>query len=1709
MSPHAIAGTVRPRGRRGSVVGYRVVASYDIALGNGEKPVTVPATRTARLQEDGVFELDLGDGIGVPQAPVVLTVSGPDGSERASRILDGDDLTRPIRFRIATPPPVAATGSDDPALGARIRVTGVVVSRTGSDVPGGLPIVITGTTTDGVETPLVVTTTLPGGGFAADWVGTELATASATVAGGEAVPVALDDDGRLARHLLIVFDGSVTSVDDDSCQGDGLPLAADQADLTTHPQLFSQDLTGGCIDLTVPDRSLEEFTYYSAVRTTEPRITGLMIEPKTVVPADLVSDLLGVSIASEALGITARTSTKVAQSDFVLDAAAAYDLVRSDAPPSLYEIAENSWSSVLDDTVTVIGSTLQTDVDRAVLNLDNAIDWDETPTVYLALDLAFGRLLTFKQSFKSAGFSLGKLLYSLPLAPGQKRQIAILDWDRRTASSRTESLEYEERLDSLLTRDRDIFELVDSSLDEDIEASSSNRTRAGGGGIGGGAVGMIGAIPVGFFAGVAGGSSSSNSASEQAASRTFAAETMQNLSDRVSQRSTSLRDQRSTVVQSVSQGETLTAETEFVGNYNRCHSMTVEYFQVLRHFQVTHELAAAQECLFVPLPMSHFDNAKALRWREVLSRRIKNRGLARGFRAMERIADDWVGWDVPDGAYSEEAPEVVDGELRISFIIPRPRDDEDGHYQVDMWQDLIPWIDTDPLALYTAKYNEQTQAAKDLTWRNEDAPKIAAAMLDDVSLAFVTSDGGEVDVPIDPTLVSRYQEGAALYVTLNPAGGVPAVPRQDITHVKIRFDGAPLPEGARAIVHSAKIRYSTDNLTAVMVDRDRVLDDLDAGDSVVIAAPLTPAEQRDPREEDRELAARLVAHLNDNLEYYHHVIWTSLDTERRFMLLDAVLVPGLDGRSVASVCENRIVGIVGNSLVLPAAPGVRLDPTFSGEDENGDPVSLIELYATDPAPPIRISMPTRGVHAEAVLGACNACEEIDDSRYWRWTNDGMLELPGIEAVGTDSRASEEPDLTPTPLPSPIVSIQNAPAAPDPTGLAGVLGLMSSSDLFRDITGLEGTQRNAGSAYQSVISAAAALGDEAYKLASQTHLGTNGQRLLGQMLDANASGLLTDDALEELSAGLLSGLVGSGTDNGPTVLSDPAIADALSGASSGSVSATQNGAAVEVEFGSGDGVPHEEGYTPSAPLDLWAMVRAAEPDEFSYDQLEVAFGEALAPAIEHGYVAKDDDGAVLVEQNLRIVYPENGSGVPAEGAAPVVFIAHGSATGWTEDGATQHNHHGFGNLQWELAKRGIVSVSVDLNAAHFLSQVAPRTLDDLVLRAVDRVRALGVEPTSVLNGHLDDSAFGFIAHSDGATSVIRALGQNAVMGSERFDVNGVLLVAPVAYFDARIDGLETDSLMVLVSGLDGEAPAGKSPYESGQLAFGGEIYDIATSERRLLAVANARHRGFNSVWTDVPDTLVDVTEGVDEDRLLSDEDHQVLLAEYATAYMAHVALGDDTDIDLIDGNRANSLETPVSVQTSAAPHRLLIDSMAAAGPEQGERSLDLATIASSTSAVVGGIDLAELTDHQGMLCVVEPVPAASVVYQLESNPWIVWAHYDALRLQAAAIVDIDSAAAIEAAVLPGLIVRMVDADGASNEVALDDVRLSVRTYRPVPHVVRHIDDTIENVTNIRLLTYEIPMSDLLRDLTYIERLEVATDGAFPTHQVFTDIELIRA
>jgi len=721
---------------------------------------------------------------------------------------------------------------------------------------------------------------------------------------------------------------------------------------------------------------------------------------------------------------------------------------------------------------------------RRNLNVDTSVDWDETPTVYENTTIAHGHILHFKQVWKADGYSLGDLLYSLPLAPCQEKQIAIVDWDRREEAERTEDQTVSDSLSANMSRDRDIDEIVNSTFNENVNARSTNKTKSTSGGASGGLGFSYGGFVAGASGGVSHSGSSSVSTASQNSARNLSGSTLNRLQDNVSQSASSVRSQRNTVIQAVGQNESVNVQTEVVKNNNHCHSMTIEYFEVLKHYAVEQELVDAQECLFVPLPMSDFDYKKVLRWKNTLQSSMYGKDLLKGFAAIERIESNRET-GLPDGSYADEVIQELSGYFTISFDLVRPYNPTIDNatktvIETVKLKSYFPWVTRDFVISYRKKY-PLSEKEKNAIFEKEYAPEIVEKFIDTIGIYRIDKDGNEINLNTDVTLMSSYVKGMPLKVNIALTRDS-KVTRREIKHLLFRAHTA-VTKSSNIVIKSAYIHYRTDYMSEYILRNAHINNDIITTkrfnglhfsylenssklyeyvtDAALVYTPMSDKEKVNPKDEDIQAAHRLVDFLNEHLEMAHKTIWSNMDASRLFGLLDGYIAPNAKGRSVASVVENKVMGIVGNNLVLKVVPGEKLDPMLRGED-------LLEHYKPDVKPdPFRISVPTKGVYAESVMGKCNSCEEIDESRHWRFEDVSCGVKPtAIDSVSTDTRRADVGNLQVKDLPTNIINMQTPQAAPDPSGLMAAYGLLGKSDTFNDMTGLAGTQANALNALQT-------------------------------------------------------------------------------------------------------------------------------------------------------------------------------------------------------------------------------------------------------------------------------------------------------------------------------------------------------------------------------------------------------------------------------------------------------------------------------------------------------------------------------------------------------------------------------------------------------------------------------------------------------------------
>lgn len=1407
--------------------GYRAVANFiqnfAVDPDDAASVVPVPVSRSADADSGGVFAVELAPEDEI-QGPINLTALAPDGTTAGRTTVELTAVAQEISLDISELKPFVLTPTDDPTLGRPVNLTGRVMGPAGQPAPAAVPVIIWGISdTDGQSSdarPLVVTQTQKEGYFSGEWPSTTLMSAFGTVSGGAPIPVPLDPQKRLPRRVILLTALDVRPPEADPCSCHALPpRTPDAIDLVSNPAAFSTDLGGGrCVNLNTPNRVLEEFSYFKVVRTTQPEIKGLTPTRPPFLPPRVVAEL--VDLAAEPVQLNEepaipREMTASAATKLTLDAAVTKQTLGYPENVTARALANVGLFSEFKQLAELVRA-IACPVPGRDANLGVAIDWDNSSLPWQATTVAHGHLLHFKQTWRADGYSMGDLLYSLPLAPCQKKEIAVIDWERQETAAREELLEEEETLSSLLSRDRDVAEIVASSLDQGQRGGSSTTVWGAGGGAGAGFIGS----GFGIFAGAAGGGGGASSTAWSDSSRSLSASSLQQIRDQTIQAASAIRDQRATVVQTSSQGETMTVETEVVANHNHCHAITVEYFEVLRHFQLTHELVDVQECLLIPLLMTYFDEDKALRWREVLEGELLDASLGGAFDSAQRVRNSWLNSDTPQNRYSEESPEALEGELRISFILPRPRDDDEAKFVPNNWGPYQSYLWSSAFEWWVAKLERLAIAERDRVFREEAAPRIAENMIQNLRFAYITSSGAEIEISLDATLVSRYAEGAPLYVSIRPAGGLPSIPREDIARFKIWFEGE-LPPDARILVESGAVRYRTPHLTHFLFDAPRILNDLVNDDAVVVATPLSRQELRSPREEDRQRSRELIAHLNKHLELFHQIIFRSFHPNHRYMLLDGFEVPDGSGRSLASVLENRLIGIVGNSLVMPVARGHHLDPIFNQDAER--PIDLLAHYApTEPVPAMRVSVPTRGVYAEAVMGECNACEKKDDTVFWRWQEAPCPDEPTpIQPVSTASRATAPPDVTPTPLPEPVINIQNAPAIPDPTGLGQALDILGRADLFKDITGLEGNQRNALAALQGAMNTAKFFGGKAADFAMQQETSKNIDRTLENIDQARAAKLITDEQARAITRSALQSMVGQSRPPAQAPQDAPAIQKAIDAASQGAqgeITVTTPGESVQASFEDPEPGVEQEGATGGAfvpqfeNFSSWASIGLSTGGQVSpvsgspghtefvepapstarslLDGLVttrpgfVQIGANLVPATYHQlwgrsvlddgvYARVDPSDATKFQIRLagRICYPadpKQPNRVAGKKPVPVVAILHGFSgqaldfQGWAQTGQTQMPD---GSIKVEARASTITQPMPSHHGFEYLQKELAKY----------GIASISVDNTmhDLLNNFLDARAVGFLATLDEWKKKVDGDAKNPCHGMVDFDNVGFL------------------------------------------------------------------------------------------------------------------------------------------------------------------------------------------------------------------------------------------------------------------------------------------------------------------------------------------------
>lgn len=659
---------------------------------------------------------------------------------------------------------------------------------------------------------------------------------------------------------------------------------------------------------------------------------------------------------------------------------------------------------------------------KLIGNINNEID--NSVNTPIAGTLGLGYVVLMSQTWQPKGLTLGNLLYSLPLSPGEQQRIAIIEKDKSSASY--ESVDYslaESR--SFSSKSNNSVQSVFDSAYREASAGSSVYSANSSSSSGSRSSGFFGAI---FGGGSSGGgktNSSGSSGSSMSGARDYVSNVSEAARSSIRSQASGRRDLSETYVRLAKTTENESVTTKTITNHNRIHALTLQYWEVLKQYEISTGVNGVQLVCYVPLdPIRFLDHGQELSlsinsvdtkkeaynrykvlamYADELMRRLPYKHR-KGLRKLKNWLYDpnsdvklgtfendtlnftisgtfcsldnvYVRLIMKDGSQGGEyrlidekkrapvLPEVgvEEGELRSKGEIYQWIDDLRSSNSITSLrcQRLLPSnIEVDEIAGFEIRRTYNT----------------LRTILDKLpGLNGFTDANTEGEVDFGFFKLDRYD---------------------DIVIYSHDFERIVLPP---EITHfSADIQYSeADTLSLAPIVRNRK--------SLVGRITQYPALRIAPQLTYDSLLQieSCLQHVVNNTIYYSKVIWQSLTSEERAILLEqyTIGVPsgGIEDESsdipLLNCIANEVVGFYGNCMIMPFNIPGEITAKVSGTDSDiplttGNVQDILYEYHKKcfRSSKFHINLPTKGVLGEAVLGQSPSAEKIDLTRFWKWSD---------------------------------------------------------------------------------------------------------------------------------------------------------------------------------------------------------------------------------------------------------------------------------------------------------------------------------------------------------------------------------------------------------------------------------------------------------------------------------------------------------------------------------------------------------------------------------------------------------------------------------------------------------------------------------------------------------------------------------------------------
>ncbi|HEU5381204.1 MAG TPA: hypothetical protein VFV38_37745 [Ktedonobacteraceae bacterium] len=689
---------------------------------------------------------------------------------------------------------------------------------------------------------------------------------------------------------------------------------------------------------------------------------------------------------------------------------------------------------------------------------------DTPPEILLPAGYRFGYVDEYRASWYSLGHALGEIQYSLPLAPGESVKLAVIDWSWESTTQRTEDTKMTEQLLHETHRDRSITETVNAALQEWQR----------GGSVMGGVAGSYKGGGFGVSAALGGAYTTSSG------SRDLAVENIQKLNDSFAQASSSQRELYSTVVIQAREEEKESIQTRTFTNYNHGHTLTILYYEVLRHFKVVVEWTRRRPVVLVKFTrIGTFVYDDILKYRFLFENNLLDQGVKPGFDALEHLANI-------------RNDRLVHG-LSATSDIPFPIPAAESDLVFDLFEfGMLTTQALDNDSSVTLRLSAVMAGGDFIDLGVEGIPhdhnfNTGSHFRNDNEITWFIA---YPDRPVRYGELLGFAINTQNHIWQMSELGINAFVGRNKLVLRTLGDLKPLVDSSEHRLFFGVSRAGSDRDD----QGNNTITDIRLPAPPLPAPPTILSPEHSLSADENYAIKKLRDHVNQFPDYYNRLILLNRDANA--IATEFETVPWSGGDYLIDHVEPYPLEIFGDYIAYPFTDPVPEEQTLITDQMDTSAEKLITL-------------PTRGVFAEGKLGHCNISEEIDNTRFWKWEEHPVpIQAPDINPVTAVTPQPQPTTISPTPFPTSLVNIVSPTPAPDPVGLAAALKVLGTPNIFRDMSGVQEVSQ----LLQKLSGDATGLANSNGTSGSSSTSGgqTSGPGSTGGSLNSNASGVARPD-----------------------------------------------------------------------------------------------------------------------------------------------------------------------------------------------------------------------------------------------------------------------------------------------------------------------------------------------------------------------------------------------------------------------------------------------------------------------------------------------------------------------------------------------------------------------------------------------------------------------